>query len=354
MNNNSTWLAASFVAILILLSVIGLAGSLWSLLLAWLAAYLCFPTYELLESKGIQRKHAAFLILLLILFIMCSILFVAMPYIVTEFTYFLKDMPHTIVTLLKKISPMFADYGINIQLEEGDLLKFFQANMPSISRSSFLWFGGAIKVAVFSIASTIINIISLFLFPVFFFYVSLYFSNINTVLKSWLPARYLPLCNRLIAHIDIVMANFVRGQLLVAIILGIYYTIALSILGLKFSIVIGCLTGILSIIPYVGFAIGLVSSILVAFATVYSYWMIFGVLAVFACAYLLDSFFLTPQIVGAKLGLNSLTVMLAIIIGGNLFGMWGMLFAIPIGGICKIILKTIEENYKKSSWFLAS
>lgn len=353
MNNNSTWSAVSFITILILLSVIGLAGSLWSLLLAWLVAYLCFPIYEVLEIKGIDRKHSAFLILLFILFIMCSILFVAMPYIITELTYFLKDMPHTIVLFFKKISPLLADYGINIPLEESDLLKFLQANLPSFSHSSFLWFGGALKVAVFSIVNIIISIISLFLFPVFFFYVSLYFSNINTVLKSWLPARYLPLCDRLIAKIDIVMANFVRGQLLVAIILGIYYTIALSILGLKFSVLIGCLTGVLSIIPYAGFALGLISSILVSCATGYGYWLILGVIAVFLGAYLFDSFLLTPQIVGSKLGLNSLTVMLAIIIGGNLFGIWGMLFAIPGWGICKIILQEMKIHYKKSSWFLA-
>ena len=353
MNNNSTWLTAAFVAVLISLSVVGLAGSLWALILAWLAAYLCFPVYELLENRGIQRKHSAFLILLFILCVMCSILFIAMPYVISEFTYFLKDMPEVIIALFRKVSPMLRDYGINLRLEEGDLLNFLQANMPNISRSSFLWFGGALKVAVFSIANTIINIINLFLFPVFFFYVSLYFSNISKVLKSWLPARYLPLCERLIMHIDTVMANFVRGQLLVAIILGIYYIVALSILGLKFSIAIGCLTGVLSIIPYVGFAIGLVSSIIVAFATVYSYWMIGGVLAVFLCAYLLDSFFLTPHILGSKIGLNTLTVMLVIIIGGNLFGICGMLFAIPIGGICKIILQEMKENYKKSSWFLA-
>lgn len=354
MQNNSTWLTAAFITLLMALGIVGLAGSLWALILAWLAAYLCFPVYELLEKKGIQRKHSAFLILLFILCIMCSVLFIAMPYVISEFTYFLKDMPEAVIALFRKVSPMLADYGINIKLEEGDLLSFLQSNIPNISRSSFLWFGGAIKVAVFSIANTIINIINLFLFPVFFFYVSLYFSNISTVLKSWLPERYLPLCERLISHVDTVMANFVRGQLLVAIILGVYYTIALSILGLKFSIAIGCLTGILSIIPYVGFAIGLMSSLLVAFATVYSCWMIVGVVLVFLCAYLLDSFFLTPHVVGSKIGLNTLTVMLVIIIGGNLFGICGMLFAIPIGGICKIILKEMKGSYKKSSWFLAS
>jgi predicted PurR-regulated permease PerM len=133
----------------------------------------------------------------------------------------------------------------------------------------------------------------------------------------------------------------------VAGILSLLYAIGLTLIGLKFGFLIGLLSGFLSIIPYAGFTIGFTVSLLIGAANYEQLSSLFGVVAVFSVVQSLEGTLITPKLVGNKVGLSSLTTMLALIIGGNLLGIIGMLIAIPIAAILKNITLELKTEFLK-------
>ncbi|MBT4804035.1 MAG: AI-2E family transporter [Legionellales bacterium] len=352
MEKKAVILFLATMLIMVTLAIIGLDSALKPLIAAWALSYFCIPAFDKLESIGIKRKYSAFVILLIILFAILSILFVFVPYLVSELQFFLEDFPQFVVGFVKNITNLLASHNINIELNDFSLLTFVKSYLPNVSAKSLVWVGSAFQSALSNVVYTILSIISVFLFPVFFFYVSIYHKNIGKTLYAWVPARYLLLFEEFEMAVDDVLGGFLRGQIVIASTLACYYSIALSLVGLDFGVVIGFCTGFLSIIPYVGFSLGLFSSLVVATATGAGFGMISAILIIFLIAYILDSFILTPFLVGGKVGLNSLGVMLALIIGGNLMGLWGMLFAIPIAALIKRYLSKYRNDFTQSNWFL--
>lgn len=335
----------------LLLAVLSLGAALKPLVFAWALAYFCLPLFAYLEQKGVKRCYTAAIVLAIIALVMFSLLFIFVPYLVNELQLFLRDFPNTVIMVVQNVINFAGNYGVIIDLDDFSLLNFIKANMPNISSDSVLWIGGAVKNAIGNIISSVINLIALFVFPVFFFYFSIYYDRINSTIISWLPKTYVKMFFSMLREVDNVMSGYVRGQLLIASILALYYAFILKIIGLEFGMVIGFCAGIMSVIPYVGFSLGLFSSLLVAAATSFSLWNVATILLVFTVAYLLDNFCLTPYLVGAKLGLNPLSIMLVLIIGGNLFGIWGMLFIIPIAALLKKFFVCCKVEYLNSEIF---
>ena len=340
-----------FAFLLLLVAIIGLKSALTPLTLAWVLSYLCMPLLSLLERFSINRVVATTIILIIILCAMLSIVFIFIPYLLVELQYFIKDFPQTVLDVLQILITKAEEFGFMIDFDNFSLVNFIQSNLPNISASSVLWVGGAVKSALGNIISTVIGIISLFLFPVFFFYVSLNYYKIAESIGVWLPKRYRSLTEKIRGYCNEVLSGFVRGQLLIAAILACYYSILLPFVGLKFGVAIGFITGLLSIIPYVGFSIGFFSSLLVAFASGSGLYVHVAVVLTFLFAYFMDGFFLTPFLVGGSVGLSSLSIMLLLIIGGNLAGIWGMIVAIPFGAVLKRIAFDIKQSYTSSKWY---
>jgi len=134
---------------------------------------------------------------------------------------------------------------------------------------------------------------------------------------------------------------------LVALILAVLYGGGLGIIGLKFGFLIGIVSGLLNIIPYAGFAIGLLSALVMSLAYFETILTPIGVIVVFVVVQLLESFLITPKLVGNKVGLSSLSTLLALIIGGNLFGTFGILIAIPLAAMTKKIVYELKSSYNK-------
>ena len=352
MDKKDTWLFLGATFFLFLLCFIGLDAAFKPLLFAWVLSYFCMPLFDKLENIGMKREVSAFIILLLIILFLVSVLFIFIPYLVSELQYFLEDFPQLVVTVTQNLVSLAAKNGITLDVDDFSLLNFIKAHMPNVSAKSLVWVGSAFQSAVSNIIATILGIISIFLFPVFFFYVSNSHKSINKSVSSWLPERYLRSFTLVKNAIDDVMGGFLRGQVVIASILACYYSIALSIIKLPFGGVIGIFTGLLSLVPYVGFSLGLFSSIIVALATGSDVFTIVLIGITFLIAYISDSFFMTPKLVGGSVGLNPLCVMLSLIIGGNLFGLWGMFFAIPGAALIKRFYSFHKDQFLASTWFV--
>ncbi len=160
------------------------------------------------------------------------------------------------------------------------------------------------------------------------------YENISMSIKKFIPSQFKEFFHSLAGHTDRVLNGYIRGQLLLAIVQAGYYAIALSVIHLQFAIVIGVITGLLTIIPYLGFILGISISLITAIATATPILpKVMAVLIVFAIGQVIENFVLTPRLVGNKVGLKPLTTILVLIIGGNLAGLLGMLLAIPVAAI---------------------
>ena len=197
-----------------------------------------------------------------------------------------------------------------------------------------------------------INIISLILItPIVAFYLLRDWDKVVAHIDALLPRKRAETIRQQLVIIDNTLAGFVRGQLNVCILLGIYYAIFLTILGLNFGFVIGLATGFLVIFPYVGLLVGMAAGITVAFFQFGEMSQVLMVLGVFISGQVIEGNFVTPKLVGDKVGLHPVWIIFAMLAGGALFGFVGVLLAVPMAAVIGVLIRFGLGEYQKSSYF---
>jgi predicted PurR-regulated permease PerM len=195
--------------------------------------------------------------------------------------------------------------------------------------------GGALAAAV----------ISLFLIPILTFYLLRDWDSILIKLGALVPSGQQQTVFRLARETDDVLGAFLRGQILVMIALGLMYSVGLSLVGLEFAIAIGVVSGLVSFVPYLGFVFGIVLAGLTVALEPDPLWRITGVVATFSIAQLIEGSILTPKLVGDRIGLHPVIVIFAVAAGGQLFGFFGILLALPAAAIVSVLAKFAFQRY---------
>ena len=190
--------------------------------------------------------------------------------------------------------------------------------------------------------------------PVVSFYLLRDWDVLVTRLHDLLPRRIEPQVVRLASEMDSVLAEFVRGQLLLMLVQSVYFSIGLALVGLNLALLIGLVAGVFSFVPYLGLIIGL-GSALIAAAIQFQEWLpIVLVLGVFGIGQVLESVVLQPLLVGDRIGMHPVAVIFAVMAGGQLFGFVGVLLALPIAAVITVLLRHIRDFYKNSDMYQPS
>ncbi|HJN73387.1 MAG TPA: AI-2E family transporter [Myxococcota bacterium] len=197
----------------------------------------------------------------------------------------------------------------------------------------------------------VIAVLNLALLPIFTFYLLRDWDRIIAGIDRMIPPRNRPIIRRLSKEIDERLASFVRGQTTVCLCLAVLYSLGLLLTGIDLAIVVGVVAGVLFIVPYLGTVVGVLLASLLAILKFGFDIHLLEVWAVFAIVQGIEGFVLTPYIVGDKVGLHPFVVMLALIVGGNLFGIWGMLLAIPVTAAAQVLLAEWSRRYQASQYF---
>jgi len=192
---------------------------------------------------------------------------------------------------------------------------------------------------------------NLFLIPIVMFYLLQEWPKILDYVEESIPRPMHDRTMKLVAEIDSVLSEFLRGQLSVMFLLALYYSVGLWLAGLRFALPVGIITGLLVFIPYVGFGTGLLLALMTA-ALQGGWSPLIGVAAVFAVGQLIESFALTPYLVGERIGLHPLAVIFALMAFGHLFGFVGMLVALPVGAALLVGLRELRSGYLSSHLYL--
>jgi predicted PurR-regulated permease PerM len=174
-----------------------------------------------------------------------------------------------------------------------------------------------------------------------------FFNKIGRIVPKKLQSTVFPLAN----EVDSLLSQYLRGQILVMIILSVVYSIGLYIIGVKSALALGTFTGLVAFIPYVGFMISLCLSLLAALLQFGGGNEILLVLLLFSLGQVLEGFYLTPRLVGERIGLHPVAVLFSLMVFGKLFGFLGILLAFPMSAICLVAFRFLKQKYLSSQWY---
>jgi len=317
---------------------------LYTLLISIIIAYILNPLVNYLEKIKIKRIIGVILVYLALGGIITLVIYIVIPNMFNELKVLINDLP----LYFKEINNTF-NKAYNIYINNiNNLPEEFQSIKEGVDQNIFKIQEFIINMVtgftslVFSIFSKIISII---LIPVLTFYFLKdkdYFKKKITLL---IPKKYRNEVISVSREINKVLGSFVRGQLIVATFIGIATSIGLFFLKVKFSIVIGMLAGIFSIIPYFGPIIGIVPAIL--FALLDTPIKVAWVILLFIGIQQFEGDILSPKIVGNSVGLHPVTVMVSLLIGGSIMGMLGMLLAVPIVAVLRIVINSVVDRISR-------
>lgn len=200
-------------------------------------------------------------------------------------------------------------------------------------------------------ARFVATLLGLAVVPVLGFFFLKDYPRLVRLVRELIPRRAVGLVSRRFSEVDDVLSAFVRGQLTVGSILSIIYSTGLSIAGIDMAIVIGVVAGFGNMVPYLGTTVGIMLALLGLMLSWQGPWQLAVVAGTFLVAQLSEGLFITPRIVGEKVGLTPVTVIIAILAFGELFGFVGILLAVPVGAILKVVLRVVVLRYQKTSLY---
>ncbi len=340
------WLVA-LVALLVVLFV------LRSIMLPFVAgtalAYGLDPAADWLERRGLDRPSATIVILVLAVVLLTLLVLLIGPVIVNQLSEFIQHLPTTIEQLQGLLSSVldseWAHYlGLSSESVTGSLGHFLTGGSDVLAKLvPSLWTGSL----------ALLNILSLFVItPFVAFYVLRDWDKMIARIDDLLPRDHADEIRFLARQIDHKVAAFVRGQMLSGLILGIFYASGLFLVGLNYSLLIGIMAGFISFIPYAGFAVGFVVSIMVAFAQYWPDWIWIGaVVVVFLAGQMLEGYVLQPRLLGSMVGVHPVWLLFGLFAFGLLFGFVGLLLAVPATAAVGVLVHHAVELYRASPVF---
>ena len=262
---------------------------------------------------------------------------------------FLQSLLDWLNTSLK---PLLAQFGVKVSLDvasiKGFALKYLNANFEDLAGSamSSLKLGGSVA---FSIIGNVV------LIPVALFYLLMDWDRFVGRLIELVPVRLRDGFDSFTQEADAVLGQYLRGQLLVMGILAVFYSIGLALFGLDLALPIGVFTGLAIFVPYVGFGIGLILATLAGFlefaANAGPWRAVVMVAVVYGSGQVIEGFFLTPRLVGERIGLHPLAVIFALLTFGQLFGFVGVLIALPASAVLLVAIRRTRSNYMTSKLY---
>ncbi|CAA7614626.1 Permease [Candidatus Terasakiella magnetica] len=325
-----------------------LRGVLLPFVAGMAVAYFLDPLAGRLERAGLSRVIATTVITLVFFALVGFGLFLLVPMIEHQVVTFVQRLPAYISTLQARLQPLIQE--LNHRLSAADVEQI-RSSVGAYAGTAVGWVLGLVK-GVLSGSIAVMSILSLlFIMPVVTFYLLRDWHRVVDTVDGWLPRHHAEVIRLELKEIDRTLAGFVRGQATVCITLATFYGLGLTLTGLDLGLMIGIVTGLGAFVPYVGMLIGLIASLGLAVAQGAELHLIGGVLVVFAIGNVLEGNFLTPKLVGDRVGLHPVWIIFSLLAGGALFGFVGILLAVPAASVIGVLARFGVENYMKSSLY---
>ena len=337
-----SWLA-------IALAIGGLLYALSPILAPFLAgaifAYVLNPLVGRLTGRYLPRVVAVVLVLLFALALVVALSLVVLPLFIKELGLMAERLPAFLAWINEQFAPWLKErFHVNFQLDI-DMVKQLAGSILANNQDLVAGLLGSLKIGSLALVAFLLNLL---LVPVVLFFLLRDWNAFMARIDGMIPRRLHAKAREILGQIDAVLAEFLRGQLIVMLVMSVYYTAALSLAGLEFALPVGIITGVLVIVPYAGAFTGVLlgtAGALLQFdslAGVAWVWVAFGV------GQVLEGMAVTPLLVGKRIGLHPVAVIFALLAFGQIFGFFGVLLALPASAALLVTLRHLRVAYLAS------
>ncbi len=316
-----------------------------------LLAYLGDPVVDRLEARGMGRTAAVAAVFSALILILCLSLLITLPLLIEQLQLLGARLQDGFAWLQQTAIPQLRD-KLDLPAQATPL----ESARAALSQHwdsaggllASMW--GRITGSGMTLLNWLANVV---LIPVVTFYLLRDWDVMVARIRDLLPRRIEPRAAVIARECDEILGAFIRGQFIVMCALGVIYTIGLWIVGLELALVLGLLAGLASIVPYMGFIVGISAAGAAGWFQFQDPWLLLQVGVVFGIGQLLEGMWLTPTLVGEKIGLHPVAVIFALLAGGQLFGFVGVLLALPAAAVVMVMLRHVHDSYKSSELYTA-
>jgi predicted PurR-regulated permease PerM len=345
--------AAAWAAI-----ALGVALLVWLLgpvltpfVVAAVLAYALTPLVDKLDGLlggKVPRVLAVVLVEVVFILTVLAVFLLIVPILAKEVPLLREQLPALIENLNAWLSPMLASLGIKFTFDVASVkafvIKYINTNWEETFSSlvSSLKLGGSVVLVL---------VANLVLIPVALFYLLMDWKRLVALAVDMVPVRLRAQFDSFTGESDQVLGQYLRGQLLVMVVLAAYYSIGLKLFGLDLALPIGVFTGLAMFVPYVGFGIGLIMAVLAGLLQFASIKALVMVAVVYGSGQVIESLFLTPRLVGERIGLHPLAVIFMLLAFGQLFGFVGVLIALPASAVLLVAVRRLRAGYLASDLY---
>ena len=340
------WAALAVTAVLLLWL---LAPVLTPFIVAAVLAYALHPAVEALAARRVPRLVAVAVVEVLAIAALLALLLLVVPILSKELPLLREQLPLLADKLNQRLAPWLAQFGITVALDSASI-KAFAAKLLDANLED--WIGTALSSARIGGSVLLAFVGNAILMPVVLFYLLIDWPQLVERVQAFIPPRLRDNILGFFTECDGVLGQYLRGQLMVMGALAVYYSAALAIAGFDLALPVGVFTGLAVFIPYLGFGLGLVLALLAGVLQFASWYGVIAVAVIYGIGQVGESLFLTPRLVGERIGLNPLAVIFALLAFGHLFGFVGVLIALPVSALLLVALRRARGAYLGSRLFL--
>ncbi len=323
------------------------SGLLWPFVISFVIAYLLAPLVQIMERR-ISRILSLCVIGLLVLGTLSGIGVILIPRVTGEVRELVQHLPaygRAIGRLYDRVVLLIESYGVG--LSAGEIQQWFIEKLPEVGRV----FADNATEALKGLTSGVAALLNLLMIPFVTFYVLKDYEKIKAVLRGLLPRRYSGKIVSVIGSVDLVLGQYVRGQVLVCGSIALMTCVGLAISEIRYAVTLGLMAGVMNLVPYVGLAVSLGVTSVVALLGEDPLAALLKVIFVFVIVQAIEGNFLSPRVLGRRVGLHPAWVMFALVVSAHFWGFLGMVIAIPVAAVVNILVTVAAGSYYKSRYY---
>ncbi len=327
-----------------------MASLLTTFLAAFILAYVLRPVFTCFLALRAGKTLSAALTVLIGFLGILGLILLFISVLQKELPALRQQLPIWLDLAQRSLQPWLDNLAINFDLKK--IQEIIQSRISEqLSNNADAIVSSSLSTILSSGQSILGSLFGLVLIVFIVFYLVSQWDEFFKKLNPLIPPRWLPLVKQILVEIDQLLSQYLRGQLLVITVLSIYYSVGLYLLGITGALALGLFTGIAIFIPYIGYGAALILALLSALLQAETGVSLLAVLALYIAGQAIESLFLTPKLVGEKIGLHPVLVVFALILFGSWFGFFGILLALPISAIILVLCKHAMQAYQDSAWY---
>ncbi len=325
-----------------------LAPVLMPFVLAAVLAYALHPVVEKLAARRVPRWLGAGVAIAVLMLLALGVVLLIVPVITKQVPLLKEQVPLLLERMNDTLVPLAARFGLDVAVDVEQVRVWLRGLVSGHEQELLQGVLASLRIGGSAFAAVLGNLV---LTPMVAYYLLLDWAGLVQRIKALIPPRWRDTADSFLNETDEVLGQYLHGQLLVMAALALFYTVGLALAGLKLALPIGVFTGLAVFVPYLGFGLGLIMALLAALLQFQSMTGVLAVAAVYAVGQVAESLYLTPRLLGERIGLHPIAVIFALMAFGHLFGFVGVLIALPVSAVLLVALRRAKSAYLASDLY---